>query len=147
MLAKAESNPQGLVTLSDKLPKQAIKPLALIKNKDFNLYSHPFNSEVYWVVKDSLFDSSLDNMTTYGFSISLPSEKTIKWVYDDLDKLIDYSTYYFNKTNYCKYGYINKSKSDEELIIKLYFNNQLFIVSGHEPFIKKNLDLTYYCNW
>jgi len=135
-----------LVTLPDKLSKQVIKPLTLIQNKDFNLYRHPFNSEVYWIVKDSFFDSSLDKMTTYGFSISLPSKKTIKWVYDDLDELIDYSTYHFNKTNHCKYGYINKSKSNEKIIIKLYFSSQLFIVSGRESFIKQNLDLTYYCN-
>lgn len=88
-------------------------------------------------------------MTTYGFSVSLPSEKTIKFIYDDVDELIDYSTYYFDKKkdSYCKYGYINKSKPDEALILKLYFNKQLFVVSGNESFIKKNLDLTFYCNW
>ena len=142
---KAEDNPQGLVTLSKKLPKQIIKPLALINNQDFNLYNHPFNPEVYWVVKGSLFDSSLDKMTSYGFSVAFPSEKTIKSLYDDLDEIIKYKSYYFGKDSICKYGYIDKSEHD--LILKLYFNKQLIVVSGNESFIKQNLDLTFYCNW
>lgn len=51
-LAKAEEKPQGLVTLSEKLSKQSIKPFTLTQNEEFSLYNHPFNSEVYWVVKD-----------------------------------------------------------------------------------------------
>ncbi|QBL08193.1 hypothetical protein E0Z06_01020 [Rheinheimera sp. D18] len=142
-VVKAEDK-HGLVNLSEKLPKITVRPLELSENKEFSLYHHPFNSEVYWVVNDSLFDSSLDQVTTYGFSISLPSAQTIKSVFDGLDKSIRFTTHSFGKNKYCKFGYINESKS--KVIIKLYFNNQLLVVSGNEFFVKQNVDLAYYCN-
>ena len=84
-------------------------------------------------------------MTSYGFSVALTSEQTIKSAYDGLDEIIKYKSYYFGKNSICKYGYINKS--EHELILKLYFNKQLIVVLGNESFIKENLDLNFYCNW